>query len=513
MRFLPALLVLPCFQLLLATPAGAEVDPRLVGVWTAKVGPATITWDVAASGIYVARVEADGPPPGELGAIEASNGRWSSRANNFRTDQGTYSLTGDEQLTLVGQKGPVQWTRLSGESQIERPPALPENRNRITLKEVLPAALAHARLWQPDAVLVGAGGMCAADGTFDLTRPNAMGITFHSPASNQGLLLSPAPTGDIVWLPGPTPIMDLTLPIGSAWLDPAEMMPKAAAAGYPVGPVNPVNLKAFPNAAGAANRVAWQIGATPMLSKAFYLDAVTGQKATWHELSGNVALQQRIETWRKGKQQPMGDDFASWRAAADDWAQEWAIGQRLYEVWVTGAYRGALKPGGAVFLYFAEASGPGGRGKEIQSISVAVSSRGLKGYINKPLKQLPQPLPADAIAPDKAASVLWGLNPQVPPDHTYLQLLHVPEGEEASRHWPPEFGYRRSNLGGIFLHRGPVPKGPRWLWRMIARRPGAETGVGIGGNYQSHLGAVHCDALTGQALDEPAPTFGQTKFR
>lgn len=491
-----------------AAVAQGGVDARFVGAWTAKAGETTFLWEVCESGAYMIRVEGETPLPGEYGTLEAGDGRWTLRATSFRMDQGTYAFDGEDKVTVVAPRGTLVWERVATAPRFIAPAKLPDRLKSIGLKESLEVARAHAAIWQEDAVLVGAHGMASAEGTFDVTGAPALNFVFHSPTTDQGLLLTATNTGEMVWLMGPTPMMNLNVPVADGFLDLPDAMKKAAAAGGPMKPINPVELRTW---AGDPDRTAWKIGGNPMIAQNLFLDALTGEKLTFAQLTGTEQAAKRFEEWKKGKPVALGDDFAEWRKAADEWARKWNEGATAYEVWVKGAYRDGLRVRTAVFLYFAERKGA--RGTELQACCVVTNGKQLQGNRGDRLTRKPAPLPDGLIPPAGAAKVLWTLNPQVPPDHTYLQLLHVPEGEEAPRHWPSTFGYARSNIGGIFLHRGPVPKGERWLWRMIARRPGAETGVGIGGNYQSHIGAVHCDAKTGEALDPAAPTFGPTKFR
>jgi len=506
-----SLAVLACLALGAATARG-EVDPEFVGVWLVKTGTHAITWDVSASGSYVARVEGEGQPAGEYGTLEAKAGRWSIRARNFRMDDGAYTFEGPDKVTVTGRAGGFTWERIGKASVFEPPPAVAGDMGRLTVGDLLAAARAHAKFWQPDAVLVGAHGMAGRDGTCNANSAPTINLTFHSPGSNQGLILTPVAQRDFVWLVAPQPLQGLTLPLAEEFLDLPQAFEKAAGQGFKLGDLNPFSLRAWASVVGESDRTAWQIGHQPMLNQAFFLDAVTGAKVTYLELSGNAERLRRLEEWSKGRAHSAGADFAAWRKEAQTWADKLAPGQTPYEVWVSGSFQGGtLTITRAVFRFFGE--GKGARGQELHSLSIAIDARTLNGRRGAVLRTRPAALPDDLVSPGKAATVLWGLNPQVPANCTYLQLLHLAAEEEAPRSWPAEFGYARSNIGGIFLHRGPVPKGERWLWRMIARRPGAETGVGLGGNYRSHIGAVHCDARSAEPLDPPAPDFGQTKFR
>jgi hypothetical protein len=487
-----------------AVAGHAGIDGRLVGAWTTKVGEVSFTWDICESGAYMLQAEGAMPYPGEYGTLEAADGRWQLKATNLRADQGTYSLDGAGKLTAVSPKGTLSWERIAEAPRFTPPPKLPGQLARVAVRDLLEAAMGHARIWQGDAVFVGARGTATAEGFFDLTAGPPLNLVFHSPSTNQGLVLTPVKTGDVFWGMGPKPMLDLTVPLADGFLDLPDAMKRAAAAGCAVAPANPVQLRGW---SGEPERTAWQIGGNPMVRQNFFLDAVTGERVAFEALAGNEAAAKKLDEWQKGKPLALGEDFGEWRREADLWAKRWNETAAPYEVWVTGAYQGGLKVRVAVFLYFAEGKGA------VETACVAVTAKALQGKRGERVKGRPTPLPEGLILPADAAKVLWGLNPQIPPEHTYLQLLFVPEGEEAPRGWPSSFGYRRSNLGGIMAQRGPVPKGERWIWRMIARRPGAETGVGMGGNYQSHVGAVHCDAKTGEALDVPAPTFGPTKFR
>jgi hypothetical protein len=93
----------------LALPAGAQVDPGVVGMWQLEwIGPQML-WQVRADGVY--RLVGTGARPNEhWGRMQAANGQWSSQWERG-TDRGTYRLNG-QAWTVTGSLGTGTWRRI-----------------------------------------------------------------------------------------------------------------------------------------------------------------------------------------------------------------------------------------------------------------------------------------------------------------------------------------------------------------------------------------------------------------
>jgi hypothetical protein len=95
--------------LLVALPAAAEIDPRLVGMWQLQWAGPQILWQVRADGSY--RLIGNGARPAEhWGRMQAAAGQWSSEWQNGK-DRGTYVLNANA-WTVTGSLGPGVWLRV-----------------------------------------------------------------------------------------------------------------------------------------------------------------------------------------------------------------------------------------------------------------------------------------------------------------------------------------------------------------------------------------------------------------
>jgi len=483
--------------LAIAAAAHAAVDEQLVGVWTTKVGDSTLTWEILDSGAYVLRADGAEPPPGEYGAMDAAEGRWKLRTAASQHARGRYTLEGDTLTVVSVDRGKHVWERVSKSPRFTPPPLLPDRLRTLGGKEAVAVARAHAALWRADAVLVAVTGTASRDGTFDITanKPTLV-FTFRSPTTKEILEVMPMTSRDMAWHPCPAD-GELTVPVADGFLDLTQIL---NVSGHDLGARIRVRLRAWTGRNG--DRTAWEIGDGPFPSENLRLDALTGKPVTIYEILGTLSP----EVWKKGKPLKLGDDLADWRREADLWAREWRDRTKAYEIWVTGTWdKDRLKARSVVFRYFSEV--PGEERNEVPCARVTVREDGLTGQLELPRVFKPTPLPGDLIGAEEAAGVLWKLNPQVPPDHTYLQLVHIAktpneEEERDASTWPLEFDQDATALHGRVHYVGVVPEGAGWTWRMIARRP-----FPLFHRNESVLDVAYCDAKTAAALSESAPTF------
>jgi hypothetical protein len=505
---------------LLAAPAAAGVDGALVGIWQArKKGPGgttVITWQIAPSGAYATRLEGPVPLPGEVGLLTASGGSWTIHAATLRSDQGTYALDGQGTLTTVSPLGSLTWRRVAETPGFAQIPSLKgKDLAHVKAEDLLALGRAVSRYWFADARLVGLFGAVQPDGTFRVaTNPPPVNLVFYAPSAKQCLLVVPANRGDFLWFPGAGPFGSLTMPVPRGLRPLPEILASAKAEGFPVGPATQVSLRSWPNVAGDPTHCTWMFGGVVMMKDAFLIDAVTGKRIRYADASGWAALQARMAAWEKGESRPLGTDFAAWRRAADAWAATWSPKLKLYGVSVRGDYRGSLQPGFASFKYFLPA--PQLSRIVYQVFEVVVRPTGVRGVRGRDLPghAVPHVAPAGLVGAAAAAKSLWALNPQIPTRATCLQLGWFDDKGNTVGGWPGELRLSGQQFGGVLHDDGTPPHGA-WAWRMVARRPGGETGFGMAGRGDSHIGMVYCDAKTGKALDAPAPdlSFKQTKFR
>ncbi len=222
---LPVAPIARCFAIaaLLAVPAMAEVDPRLLSAWQAVVTDASGTWILQFrpeyDGRYATRVTGPAPMPDETGVIEASDGRWSVNKDDGNTDEGTYVFVTPDVVSFTGRSGTVVWQRQSSlpsvnaASSADSPSAVgPPVATSSTAPPAaiplgdwppggLPARaetlLARARDWQADAVLQAietdliAGGSAVVANLETPSGRATLKFVYCSPSTKKRLVVSP----------------------------------------------------------------------------------------------------------------------------------------------------------------------------------------------------------------------------------------------------------------------------------------------------------------------------------
>jgi hypothetical protein len=85
------------------------VDPHTIGLWELSLKGGRWVWEISRDGTYKFHSEATDGVESHAGTFSASAGRWSLRATNGYTDEGTYIFQPPDTLIATGHLGTAAW--------------------------------------------------------------------------------------------------------------------------------------------------------------------------------------------------------------------------------------------------------------------------------------------------------------------------------------------------------------------------------------------------------------------
>ncbi|HEY9684926.1 MAG TPA: caspase family protein [Oculatellaceae cyanobacterium] len=132
--------------------AVSGLEKQFVGQWKMRLvdqfGSKDIHWNIQPDGSYSLFFGNVGNYPDEAGKVQANDGKWSLAVPGGRTDQGSYTWKGRDQVEMTGFLGTGTWERISA-TPIESHPAT------AVSAPLLPASALSAPIKDKWAVVVG----------------------------------------------------------------------------------------------------------------------------------------------------------------------------------------------------------------------------------------------------------------------------------------------------------------------------------------------------------------------
>lgn len=271
----------------------ALVDPVLVGTWLLEVqlpspqGPVPVWWTINPDGSYAI----DAGPFSHAGTMTAMGSRFdlSASTSDFR-DSGRYDVGDWTTIVTYGQLGPGRWHR---RAPVPRLGVASINAQLIPsgIPEITDVARAHARRWQPDALLARIDHERHSGAS---PQPPEIKLFFFSPSTGLGLWVTVSTEGTSFF--GASRADGLAIPNG--FID----LPQAWTVARQYGitpPLQRATLQVW-TPEGGEPVLAWSLSGS---GNAVNIDAVEGNRLEG-DLSGYVAAynaqwQEAIEGLRR----------------------------------------------------------------------------------------------------------------------------------------------------------------------------------------------------------------------
>jgi hypothetical protein len=491
----------------------AAVDPRIAGTWESAVGADRWVLEFRATGAYAFTIESATTQPGHSGTFTAAGGKWGlkSTAGTPWTDGGTYAFVDQDTLALTGNLGTAHWKR-------RRPGgAAPAPASAAKVAPYVAEALAMARQWQNDAVIVGVFAKTGHDGKITLERllgPMSpygcyLAIHAHSPAAGLTTTYGLERNGRIVVQSPPMPAGTSVTAIPASFVDLDEALAKAGEQGYKPPPAD---QKSFVDAKlvgvkgefGRPDGAIWTItavdmsGPHPAPGAQATIDAATGGQTTEATLSGRRDRERLVEELRRGQIHPAAErDWAVYRKEADGLAARWNQGLRFCAVELSGTpAAGTFAMDRATILYV-NAPAAGGPASTL-TVGMFPTPEGnllrveeLDHQVDPP--DVPAPAPEAILTPGEAAKRLLEMDPRVPAAPMVLTLV---SGDALARAIVTEASRKGRELAPAHAALVQAMKG-RFLWFARFSRITRRTAAALLTHGALDLDDVAVDAITG----------------